>query len=82
LVKQIEKLHTVLSNDMVKAIAYLTHAINTLAAYNERSPQGSEPVTAASAPSSGAPASDSLAQPEASDSPDVTTSETKSSSET
>ncbi|HZR20171.1 MAG TPA: hypothetical protein VFE51_23010 [Verrucomicrobiae bacterium] len=33
LVKQTEKLHTVLSNDMVKAVAYLTQAINTLAAY-------------------------------------------------
>jgi len=41
LVKQVEKLHTVLSNDMVKAIAYLTQAISTLAAYNERSTQAS-----------------------------------------
>lgn len=35
LVKQMEKLHTVLSNDMVKAVAYLAQAINTLAAYSE-----------------------------------------------
>jgi len=35
LVKQMEKLHTVLSNDMVKAVAYLTQAIGTLAAYSE-----------------------------------------------
>ena len=35
LVKQMEKLHTVLTNDMVKAVAYLTQAINTLAAYAE-----------------------------------------------
>jgi len=35
LVKQMEKLHTVLSVDMVQAIAYLTQAINTLAEYAE-----------------------------------------------
>ncbi len=35
LVKQIEKLHTVLSNDMVQAVAFLTQALNTLAAYAE-----------------------------------------------
>ena len=35
LVKQMEKLHTVLSMDMVQAVAYLTQAINTLAAYAE-----------------------------------------------
>jgi len=38
LVKQTEKLHTVLSNDMVQAVAYLTEAINTLAAYQEITP--------------------------------------------
>jgi len=38
LVKQTEKLHTVLSNDMVQAVAYLTEAINTLAAYQEIAP--------------------------------------------
>jgi hypothetical protein len=35
LVKQMEKLHTVLAMDMVQAVAYLTQAINTLAAYAE-----------------------------------------------
>src|SRR5205085_5730285 len=38
LVKQTEKLHTVLANDMVKAIAYLTEAIKTLASYSEIGP--------------------------------------------
>jgi hypothetical protein len=33
LLKQLAKLHTVLSNDMLLAAAYLTQAINTLAAY-------------------------------------------------
>ncbi len=33
LVKQTEKLQTVLANDMVKAVAYLTDAIQTLQAY-------------------------------------------------
>lgn len=36
LVKQMEKLHMVLSNDMVKAVTYLAQAINTLAAYAEK----------------------------------------------
>jgi hypothetical protein len=36
LVKQMEKLHTVLSNDMVKAVMFLTQAIGTLAAYAEK----------------------------------------------
>ncbi len=35
LVKQMEKLHTVLAMDMVHAVAYLTQAIDTLAAYAE-----------------------------------------------
>ena len=38
LVKQTEKLHTVLAHDMVEAVAYLTEAINTLAAYREIAP--------------------------------------------
>src|SRR2546426_12539025 len=38
LVKQTEKLHTVLANDMVQAMAYLTEAIKTLAAYSEGGP--------------------------------------------
>jgi hypothetical protein len=33
LLKQMEKLHTVLANDMVKGIAYLTQAVDTLDAY-------------------------------------------------
>jgi hypothetical protein len=82
LVKQIEKLHTVLSNDMVKAIAYLTQAINTLAAYNERSPQGSEPGAANLPPPPGATAGESLGQGETSDSPRVASSETTGSRET
>jgi hypothetical protein len=41
LVKQIEKLHTVLSNDMAKAITYLAQAIGTLSAYAEKSSPGS-----------------------------------------
>jgi hypothetical protein len=49
LVKQTEKLHTVLANDMVKAIAYLGEAIKTLAAYSEttasRSGDSSSSVT-------------------------------------
>jgi hypothetical protein len=44
LVKQIEKLHTVLTNDMAQAVASLAQAINTLAAYAEIKP------AAASAP--------------------------------
>ncbi len=36
LLRQTEKLHTVLSNDMVKAVAHLNEVITTLAAYAER----------------------------------------------
>ncbi len=50
LVKQMEKLHTVLSNDMVQALGYLTQAINTLAAYAETKPPAQTvPVPTASA---------------------------------
>ena len=38
LVKQMEKLHTILTNDMVQAVAYLTQAVNTLAAYGGMKP--------------------------------------------
>jgi hypothetical protein len=48
LLKQTEKLHAVLSNDMVKAVAYLTQTIKTLAAYAELRPGGS--LTQASPP--------------------------------
>jgi len=40
LVKQTEKLHTVLANDMVKAIAYLAEAIKTLGAYSDHAMSG------------------------------------------
>jgi hypothetical protein len=48
LVKQTEKLHTVLANDMVRAIAYLAEAIDTLEAY-----AGSPVPSSNSAPASG-----------------------------
>jgi hypothetical protein len=38
LLKQMEKLHTVLANDMVKAVAYLGQAVNTLDAYAGMTP--------------------------------------------
>jgi hypothetical protein len=49
LVKQMEKLHTVLSNDMVQAVAFLTQAIQTLDAYAEVAP----PPAASPAPAGG-----------------------------
>ena len=52
LVKQMEKLHTVLANDMVQAVAYLTQAINTLDAYagdRPRPPPPAAPPAAAEA---------------------------------
>ena len=51
LVKQLEKLHTVLSNDMLLANAYLTKAITTLAEYAEMAP----PSVEAASPAPGAP---------------------------
>jgi ATP-dependent exoDNAse (exonuclease V) alpha subunit len=51
LTKQTEKLHTLLANDLTKALAYLTEAIKTLGEYVE---VGSSPVPGdshASAPS-------------------------------
>lgn len=54
LVKQVEKLHMVLSNDMVKAVTYLAQAINILAAYAEKAgaipDPGGAPPGAAPAP--------------------------------
>jgi hypothetical protein len=47
LVKQMEKLHTVLSMDMVQAVAYLTQAVNTLAAYAEVKAPGAVSSTSA-----------------------------------
>ncbi len=50
MVKQVEKLQTLFSNDMVKALAYLSEALNTLAAYAEiKAPE------AVSAPAAGGP---------------------------
>jgi len=65
LLKQIEKLHMVLSNDMVKAVAYLTQAIATLAAYNERPQQvpGSALTNSSTEPARG-PAEPGPAMPE------------------
>ena len=45
LAKQLEKLHTVLSHDMVQAAAYLNEASNTLAAYAEIGPAPTSPPT-------------------------------------
>jgi hypothetical protein len=59
LVKQMEKLHTVLSNDMVKAAAYLAETVKTLAAYADKAPPPSlATVAPAGAPSTSAPAAD------------------------
>jgi hypothetical protein len=43
LVKQMEKLHTVLAHDMVQAVAFLAQAVNTLDAYAEVAPPTSIP---------------------------------------
>jgi ABC-type taurine transport system substrate-binding protein len=43
LVKQMEKLHTVLAHDMVQAVAFLAQAVNTLDAYAEVAPPTSVP---------------------------------------
>jgi hypothetical protein len=44
LVKQLQKLHTLLAHDMVKAGAFLTEAIHTLTAYAEIAPPSAVPV--------------------------------------
>ncbi len=44
LVKQMEKLHTVLSNDLVKAVASLNATIDKLAAYSQTTPLPSAAV--------------------------------------
>jgi len=54
LLKQMEKLHTVLAHDMVRAIAYLAQAINTLHAYAGIAPPTAAPASAP-APSGGSP---------------------------
>jgi hypothetical protein len=55
LIKQMEKLHSVFSNDMVQAVAYLTQAISTLAAYAETK-LPSQNTPSAPAPTGAAPA--------------------------
>jgi hypothetical protein len=56
LVKQMEKLHTVLAHDMVQAVAFLAQTINTLHAYADVMP----------GPAGGpAPAGSGSAEPEA-----------------
>ncbi|HSA12163.1 MAG TPA: hypothetical protein P5205_17515 [Candidatus Paceibacterota bacterium] len=57
LVKQMEKLQTVLANDMVQAVAYLTQAINTLDAYAGTVPPatGAPPAGGGQPPSEGRP---------------------------
>jgi hypothetical protein len=51
LVKQMDKLHTVLAHDMVQAVAYLTQALNTLDKY-----AGTVPPTASAPPAAAEPA--------------------------
>jgi hypothetical protein len=46
LVKQMEKLQTVLAHDMVHAVAFLAQAIQTLDAYAEVAPPSAVPVAA------------------------------------
>jgi chromosome segregation ATPase len=50
LVKQMEKLHTILSNDLVKAVVELDHIITTIAAYSQSHDQGA--LSQAAAPES------------------------------
>jgi site-specific recombinase XerD len=52
LVKQMEKLHTVLTSDMVQAVAFLGQAVSTLEAYARIAP----PTAAEPAPASGSKA--------------------------
>jgi predicted ATPase len=49
LVKQMEKLHTVLAHDMAQAVAFLAKAIQTLDAYTDVAP----PTAAGTAPAAG-----------------------------
>ena len=54
LVKQMEKLHSVLSNDMVLAVTFLTQTIGTLAAYAEvQAPAAESPTVPTSEAASG-----------------------------
>lgn len=45
-VKQMEKLHSILTVDMVQALAYLSQALQTLAAYAETAPPSATPEPA------------------------------------
>jgi hypothetical protein len=58
LVKQLQKLHTFLANDLLHAAAYLTQTVNTLAAYAEVAPPG---AAAAVTPPGGQENAESLA---------------------
>jgi predicted ATPase len=64
LVKQMEKLHTVLANDMVKAVAYLKQAIDTLHNYAGAIPPsatGAAPTESGTSANSQSPIADSQA---------------------
>jgi len=65
LVKQTEKLHTLLTSDLPQAIAYLAKAIGTLDAYaaTPPPPAAPAPTPAAAAPESPAPAANTQALP-------------------
>ncbi|MGO8675613.1 MAG: hypothetical protein ACLQVX_07055 [Limisphaerales bacterium] len=62
LVKQTEKLHTLLAKDLVQAIAYLAQAVSTLDAYAGTPPPSASPGPAAL---TGAPADTQAASPTA-----------------
>ena len=55
LVKQMDKLHTVLAHDMVQALAFLAQAINTLDAYAGIAPPAAVPEAARSGGQSAEP---------------------------
>jgi hypothetical protein len=46
LARQLDKLHTILSHDMLQATAYLARAITTLQAYMEAAPSQLQPAPA------------------------------------
>ena len=69
LVKQMEKLHSVLGHDMTMAISFLTHAIDALRAYAEIAVPTDAPVTAP--PASAVPATDAKPASEAAPAPGV-----------
>ncbi len=50
LVKQMEKLHTLLSNDLVQAVAFLSQALDTLSAYANLKPAAADLGAGATAP--------------------------------